>query len=53
MQKIIFVFDLIPGGFDEFCLVMHELEIEREGAVELNVEGDCFTFYYFLDYVFV
>ena len=30
MQEVVFVFDLIPGGFDEFCFVVHELEIERE-----------------------
>ena len=53
MQEIVFVLDLIPGWFDEFCLVVHELEVEREGTVELYMEGNCFTFYYFVYDVFV
>jgi hypothetical protein len=53
MEEIEFLFDLVPRGFYEFGLVVDELEVIGEGAVELDLKWDCLAFDDLLDYVLV
>jgi hypothetical protein len=50
MQKIVFLFDLIPGRLDQFCFVIDELKVKGKRAIKLYVQGNSFTFYYPLYY---